>query len=96
MTTLIRNCRVLTLDAEDRKYPRADIPIDGDKIVAIGPGPLRDAESATIVEAAGKLAMSGLINAFSFAGEPACGRATKPAARAVHALRSPALRHREA
>ena len=62
MKTLIRNARVLTLDGEDREYPRADILIDGDKIATIGPGPLRNAEGAKIIEAAGKLAMPGLIN----------------------------------
>jgi cytosine/adenosine deaminase-related metal-dependent hydrolase len=62
MKTLIRNARVLTLDGEDREYSRADILIDGDKIAAIGPGPLRDTENAKTIEAAGKLAMPGLIN----------------------------------
>ena len=30
MKTLIRNAHVLTLDAEDREYARADILIDGE------------------------------------------------------------------
>ena len=46
MKTLIRNAHVLTLDAEDREYPRADILIEGAKIAAIGPGPLPEAEGA--------------------------------------------------
>ena len=62
MKTLIRNARVLTFDAQDRDYPRADILIDGDRIAAIAPGPLPGADGATIIEAAGKLAMPGLIN----------------------------------
>src|SRR6188472_67916 len=62
MKTLIRNAHVLTFDAQDREYPRADILIDGDRIAAIGPGPLPGADGAWIIEAAGKLAMPGLIN----------------------------------
>src|SRR5882672_10467382 len=62
MKTLIRNAHVLTFDAQDRDYPRADILIDGDRIGAIGPGPLPGAEGARVIEASGKLAMPGLIN----------------------------------
>ena len=62
MKTLIRNAHVLTLDAQDREYPRADILIDGSTILAIGPGPLPGAEGATVIEASGKLAMPGLVN----------------------------------
>ena len=62
MKTLIRNARVLTFDAQDRDYAHADILIDGREIAAIGPGPLPGAEGATVIEAAGKLAMPGLIN----------------------------------
>ncbi len=62
MKTFIRNAHVLTLDAQDREYPRADILVDGTTIVAIGEGPLADADGAKIVEAAGQLAMPGLIN----------------------------------
>ena len=63
MKTLIRNAHVLTLDAEDREYPRADILIDGARITAIAPGPLAEAVGADqVIEAAGKLAMPGLIN----------------------------------
>jgi cytosine/adenosine deaminase-related metal-dependent hydrolase len=60
MKTLIRNARVLTLDAGDREYARADILIDGDRIAAIGEG--LQADGAKMIEAAGKLAMPGLIN----------------------------------
>jgi 5-methylthioadenosine/S-adenosylhomocysteine deaminase len=62
MKSLIRNARVLTLDAQDREFPRADILIEGSQIAAIGPGPLPGAEGARVIEAAGKLAMPGLIN----------------------------------
>ena len=63
MKTLIRNAHLLTLDPEDREYPRADIVILDDKIVAIGPGPLPEGVDADkVIEAAGLLAMPGLIN----------------------------------
>lgn len=62
MKTLIRNAHVLTLDAQDREYPCADILVDGSTIAAIGPGPLPGAEGASVIEASGRLAMPGLIN----------------------------------
>ena len=62
MKTLIRNARVLTFDAEDHEYPRADILIEGDTIAGVGPAPLPGAEGASVIEAAGQLAMPGLIN----------------------------------
>src|SRR5438552_898980 len=62
MKTLIRNAHVLTLDAEDREYSRADIMVIDGTIAAIGPSPLLEAEDANVIEAAGKLAMPGLIN----------------------------------
>ncbi len=61
MKTLIRNARVLTFDGEDRDFPRADILVDGTTISAIGPD-LPVPPDARIREAAGKLAMPGLIN----------------------------------
>ena len=61
MKTLILNAHVLTLDAEDREYARADILVDGDRIAAIGPD-LPETEDAKVIDAAGKLAMPGLIN----------------------------------
>ena len=60
MTTLIRNARILTLDAQDREHARADILIEDDRIAAIGPN--LAADGARVIEAAGKLAMPGLIN----------------------------------
>lgn len=63
MKTLIRNAHVLTLDEHDSEYPRADILIDGNCIAAIAPGPLPEgADADRVIEAAGKLAMPGLIN----------------------------------
>src|ERR1700704_4865774 len=61
MKTLIRNAHVLTLDAEDHEHARADILIEGSAIAAIGRD-LPEPEGARVIEAAGKLAMPGLIN----------------------------------
>src|SRR5258707_1118901 len=60
MKTLIRNAHILTLDAQDHEYPRADILIEGATITAIGTA--LKAEGAKVIEASGKLAMPGLIN----------------------------------
>ena len=63
MSLLIRNARVLTLDAADSEHARADILIEGSRIVAIGPDLQAPAsKDLRIVEAAGKLAMPGLVN----------------------------------
>jgi 5-methylthioadenosine/S-adenosylhomocysteine deaminase len=37
MTTIIRDARVLTLDAADTEHAKADILIEGATIAAIGP-----------------------------------------------------------
>ncbi|MGQ0663822.1 MAG: amidohydrolase family protein [Pseudomonadota bacterium] len=64
MTTLIRNARVLALDDDDREWPRADILIEGNRIAAIGPdlGLGLAHPPAKAIEAAGLLAMPGLVN----------------------------------
>jgi 5-methylthioadenosine/S-adenosylhomocysteine deaminase len=61
---LIKDARVLTMNDALDEYDDVDILIDGTKIVAVGhnlvsPG---DAGDIQVVEAAGKLAMPGLVN----------------------------------
>ena len=65
MTTLIRNARILTLDDEDREFDRADILVQGSRILRVGPdlGGRPEAVAAEIVDAAGMLALPGLVNA---------------------------------
>src|SRR5260221_7928914 len=46
--TLIRDARVLTLDAQDREYERADILIEGSRIEAISSEPLVDRKSTRL------------------------------------------------
>ena len=61
MSTLIRGARVLTLDARDTEHASADILVAEGRIQAIAP--YLDPGRATIIEAAGLLAMPGLVNA---------------------------------
>ncbi|WP_270934293.1 amidohydrolase family protein [Falsiroseomonas oryzae] len=63
MSLLIRNAQILTLDAQDREWPEADILIADGRILAIGPGLCPATQPARVIEARGMLAMPGLINA---------------------------------
>jgi len=62
---VIRDAHVLTLDADDREYPRADIVIDGPNILAVGPraGEQVSGPDLDEIDAAGMLAIPGLVNA---------------------------------
>jgi len=63
--TIIRNARVLTMDARDSEHLRADIVIEHGRIVAVAPDAAGgfDETAARVIEAEGLLAMPGLINA---------------------------------
>ena len=61
-STLIRNARILAVNPEGASTQPADILIDGSVIAAVAPGlHARDAE-ARVIDAAGHLAMPGMIN----------------------------------
>lgn len=60
--TLIRGARVLTLDSQGTEFESADILISNGVITAVGPG-LSVPNGCKLIEAAGMLAMPGLINA---------------------------------
>src|SRR5258708_2302625 len=62
--TLIRGGRVLDLDGDLDQPPVADILIEGNRIAALGPAlpPARTA-GATVIDAAGRLVIPGLVNA---------------------------------
>src|SRR5690349_20520151 len=65
MNTLIKNARILTFDDEMREYDRADILVQGSKIIAVGPDlpiPQETDSQVRVINAAGKLIMPGLIN----------------------------------
>lgn len=64
MLTVIKGARVLTLDSQDTEYAQADIVVRDGRIEAIGPDAF-DAvagQGASIIDAAGQLAMPGLVN----------------------------------
>ncbi|MEM8594852.1 MAG: amidohydrolase family protein [Pseudomonadota bacterium] len=63
MTVLIRNARVLTFDAEDRELARADVLIEGSRIVAVGPDLAPPQGPIEVIDASGQLLMPGLVNA---------------------------------
>ncbi|MEY3355673.1 MAG: hypothetical protein RJB53_317 [Pseudomonadota bacterium] len=60
--TLIRGARVLTLDSQNTEFSSADILLSNGVITAVGPS-LSAPEGCKVIEAAGMLAMPGLINA---------------------------------
>ena len=64
MVTVIRNARVLTLDAHGTEHLEADIMIDGEAIKAVGPeiGATATTADTRIIEGKGLLAMPGLVN----------------------------------
>jgi 5-methylthioadenosine/S-adenosylhomocysteine deaminase len=65
VTILIKNARILTFDDDLREYDCADILVQGSRITAIGPDlpmPQEMDPEARVIDAAGKLAMPGLIN----------------------------------
>ncbi len=64
--TVIENCAIATVDAADTEHASGHIVIEGDRIVALGPGPApRDPAGdppARRIDAAGHLATPGLVN----------------------------------
>ena len=62
---IIANAQVLALDDAQHEWPCADIVIEGSRIAAIGPGAASawTGPVARRIDAAGQLAMPGLINA---------------------------------
>jgi 5-methylthioadenosine/S-adenosylhomocysteine deaminase len=60
MTTIIRGGRILTLDAVDTEHAKADILVEGATVTAIGQR--LSAPGADVIDAAGLIAMPGLIN----------------------------------
>lgn len=63
MAVLIRNARILTMDDRQTEFERADILVEGTKIVAVGPNlPVPTGRPVRVVDAGNKLAMPGLVN----------------------------------
>lgn len=64
MKKIIKNARILTMDDQMTEYEKADILIDGSKILSVGPD-LAEKEQATgveVINASGMLAAPGLVN----------------------------------
>jgi cytosine/adenosine deaminase-related metal-dependent hydrolase len=63
VSIVIRDARVLTLDAEDRQFDRADVLVEGARIAAIAPDlDLPPDPGRREIDGRGKLVMPGLIN----------------------------------
>lgn len=64
MSILIKNARVLTMDDSLTEYQKANILIEGSRIVSIGEDVNFQTEGADnrVIDASGKLAMPGLVN----------------------------------
>ncbi len=60
---LVRDARVLTMDDARREWPRADIVMADGAIEAVGPDAGRGRTFDRVIDAAGMLAMPGLVNA---------------------------------
>ena len=62
MRTLIRGCAVATVDAAGSEYVDGHVVVDGNRIVAVGPGAAVDVEVDRVVDGTGCLATPGLVN----------------------------------
>lgn len=59
----IEGCAVATVDAAGNEYDSGHVVVDGDRIVAVGPGPApRDGREIRLVDGSGCLATPGLVN----------------------------------
>jgi cytosine/adenosine deaminase-related metal-dependent hydrolase len=59
----IEGCAVATVDAAGNEYESGHVVVDGDRIVAVGPGPApRDGGERRLVDGSGCLATPGLVN----------------------------------
>ncbi|MGQ9586650.1 MAG: amidohydrolase family protein, partial [Anaerolineae bacterium] len=63
---LFRDVAVITLDDEGRVLPRADVAVDGDRILAVGESPA-GFEADEMVDGRDRLLMPGFFNAHTHA-----------------------------
>ncbi|MGI5177606.1 8-oxoguanine deaminase [Dactylosporangium sp. CA-152071] len=59
---VIENCAVSTVDGAGTEHADGHVAVEGDRIVAVGPGPYEGAPDATRVDGTGCLATPGLVN----------------------------------
>jgi len=64
MKVVIEGCYVATVDAAGSEYPAGHLVAEGDRIVAVGPGPVPPelAAGATAIDGSGLLVTPGLVN----------------------------------
>jgi cytosine/adenosine deaminase-related metal-dependent hydrolase len=63
MRTVVKGCAVATVDAAGTEYAAGHVVVEGNRIVAVGPGdPPRVEEGDRLVDATGCLATPGLVN----------------------------------
>jgi len=64
MKVVIEGCYVATVDAAGSEYPAGHLAAEGDRIVAVGPGPVPPelAAGATRIDGSGLLVTPGLVN----------------------------------
>ncbi|MEV0564993.1 8-oxoguanine deaminase [Dactylosporangium sp. NPDC050588] len=59
---VIEHCAVSTVDGAGTEHADGHVAVEGDRIVAVGPGPYEGAPDATRVDGTGCLATPGLVN----------------------------------
>ncbi|HSE07072.1 MAG TPA: 8-oxoguanine deaminase [Nocardioidaceae bacterium] len=63
MRTVLRGCAVATVDPSGSEYAEGHLVVEGNRIVAVGPGePPQSEEADRVVDATGCLATPGLVN----------------------------------
>ncbi|MCH5643605.1 8-oxoguanine deaminase [Gordonia sp. ABSL49_1] len=60
--TLIENCHVVTVDTARRELESASVLIDGDRIAAVGQGPIEVGDDVTRIDGSGCVLTPGLVN----------------------------------
>jgi cytosine/adenosine deaminase-related metal-dependent hydrolase len=60
--TVLRGCAVATVDAEGREHDAGHVVVEGNRIVAVGPGDPPASPEDRVVDATGCLATPGLVN----------------------------------
>jgi cytosine/adenosine deaminase-related metal-dependent hydrolase len=66
-TLLIRGAHVVTMDPERRELPDGFVAVRDDEIVAVGPAHQCPANAETVIEAGGRAALPGFVNAHTHA-----------------------------
>jgi cytosine/adenosine deaminase-related metal-dependent hydrolase len=60
--TVIEGCAIATVDADGTEHADGHLVIEGDRLVAVGPGPAPETDGARRIDGRGRLATPGLVN----------------------------------